>query len=662
MFTSPLDFRRMVCFETCHLESSFTHCPVRSGPHRGSGSTTAYHVRFVECKTTVTAADGRTFVAIGRRDADVTIPNGNVHTTVKLQDALYTPEMRSTLISVPRLDRNGFSALFRSGECKIIAPNGQTIGRIPLSDGLYQTTRETVQSALVKAHAVTIDKAHRLLGHISHQTIRNGIRNGKISGLTITNLDNSSESFCEICAPSKPTRKPFPHEATNRAKELGGRIHADLWGPAQVVSLSGTRYTIDFTDDATRYTHIDFLKTKDEALKAYQKLNNVLETQFGARIKIFHTDRGSELNNKTTDEYLAKQGTKRELTVHHTPAQNGVAERFNQTKVEITRSLLIESGLPRFLWPEAMSHATWIKNRVPTQALNGISPFEAIHGKAPDLSMLLPFGTHTWVKDIKAGKLDRRSKHGRFVGFDLDSRGYQIYFEAERRVNVEREVLFDYDRPLVDAQIQIEVEAPMKTIEAPKAVNEQEIENAPATSRSLKTKVVPKTIDGLIEADPMKGRRMRARLVVGHFENVNEGRAAAALVSECDEELSKIEFAYLALPGDEPETIEEALTCLLLLLEHLKDSTGHVTLTCDHVTSPVVTYCHLLAPACHLLAPGTSHLLNPSSVPAIVKGIYIGFSHSRTTQILNSVMRFGFRFENTLGMTKFSVAVALVHQ
>jgi hypothetical protein len=51
---------------------------------------------------------------------------------------------------------------------------------------------------------------------------------------------------------------------------------------------------------------------------------------------------------------------------------------------------------------------------------------------------------------------------------------------------------------------------------------------------------------------------MRARPAAGHFKNVNEGQASARFASE-DEEPTQMESAYLALPGDEPATDEEAL-------------------------------------------------------------------------------------------------------
>ena len=57
--------------------------------------------------------------------------------------------------------------------------------------------------------------------------------------------------------------------------------------------------------------------------------------------------------------------------------QVGVIERWNRTKAELARAMLIDSKLPKFLWGEAMSHAAWIKNRSPTCGLDGETPFHA---------------------------------------------------------------------------------------------------------------------------------------------------------------------------------------------------------------------------------------------------------------------------------------------
>jgi Integrase core domain len=122
---------------------------------------------------------------------------------------------------------------------------------------------------------------------------------------------------------------------------------------------------VDFHDDATRYTHIEFLKTKDQAFDAYKTLNKALKTQFGMRIKILRTDRGGEFLRGKFDEYLKSRGTRWELIVHDTHEQVRVAERYNRYKLELTRSLQIDAGLPEFLWAKAIRHATWIKNCLP---------------------------------------------------------------------------------------------------------------------------------------------------------------------------------------------------------------------------------------------------------------------------------------------------------
>jgi hypothetical protein len=114
--------------------------------------------------------------------------------------------------------------------------------------------------------------------------------------------------------------------------------------------------------------------------------------------------------------------------VHDTHKQVGVVERFNRTKLEMTRAMLFDSSLPKFLWAEAMNHMCWLSNRMPTRALNGKTPFEARFKQKPDLCNLVPFGMKAWVKLVHSGKPDPRAKFGYFVGYDTQSTGYHIYY------------------------------------------------------------------------------------------------------------------------------------------------------------------------------------------------------------------------------------------
>ena len=54
-------------------------------------------------------------------------------------------------------------------------------------------------------------------------------------------------------------------------------------------------------------------------------------------------------------EYLDSEGIILETTSTYLPSQNGVAERLNRTLIERARAMIINSGLPKFLWEEAIA-------------------------------------------------------------------------------------------------------------------------------------------------------------------------------------------------------------------------------------------------------------------------------------------------------------------
>ena len=100
------------------------------------------------------------------------------------------------------------------------------------------------------------------------------------------------------------------------------------------------------------------------------------------------------------------------------------------------RALLIDSGLPKFLWKEALKYAMWIRNRTTTHLLNGMTPYEAFYGVKPDIGDVHLWGSCVWVRDLTMGKLDPRGREGRFVGYDAESKGCRIYWLSSRSIGV----------------------------------------------------------------------------------------------------------------------------------------------------------------------------------------------------------------------------------
>ena len=114
----------------------------------------------------------------------------------------------------------------------------------------------------------------------------------------------------------------------------------------------------------------------------------MVERQFNMKLKALRSDNGGEHVSHRFTKFLKTEGVVHELTVPRNPQQNGVAEQQNRTLIEMTRTMLTESKLPKYLWAEALSTAAYLRNRSPTRAVEGMTPFEALYGQKPNVKNL----------------------------------------------------------------------------------------------------------------------------------------------------------------------------------------------------------------------------------------------------------------------------------
>ena len=334
--------------------------------------------------------------------------------------------------------------------------------------------------------AVSLMDLHCCLGHVSPAAIANLVNKKILTGVTISDRDIG---FCEVCALAKIKRHPFPKTRSHPAQNVGDVIHTDLWGPAPVTALGGGSYAITFIDEHSRFGVLGFPCTKDESFREYKGYESWLRVQFGWDIKCLQSDQGGEFTGNEFSEHLREHGTVRQLTVHDSPQSNGIAERCNGVLIEHARALLIDSGLPKFLWKEAMRFSMWIRNRTTTHHLDGRTPYEVLHGTKPEIGDIHLWGSRVWVRSLTAGKLDPRGREGRFVGYDAESKGCRVYWTDSRTIGVERDLVFE-DRPMDNELILLPEASITKnrpkvappTPEVPKVTNEPSPANAPLPS------------------------------------------------------------------------------------------------------------------------------------------------------------------------------------
>jgi hypothetical protein len=389
----------------------------------------------------IVGADKSVFYTVGTGDLRIEVPHGESSTPIILQDALHAPNIALTIVSIDRICKAGNSVTFKGDNCTIKNRNDKTIGVIPVSaNGLYKV--EHAYAATIAPERVDLPTLHRRLCHIVPDAIRTLINKGAAEGVQL--IDDRAPLLCDSCKHAKSTCKPISKERTMPlADAFGAEVHTDLWGPSPLQSLGGRKYYVAFTDDATRYTTLTVLRSKDEALDAYKAYAAWAHTQHGVRIKRLHSDRGGEYTGKEFTKFLNQQGTERRLTTHDTPQHNGVTESLNRHLVKRVRTLLHSAGLPKTLWAEALHFVVWVKNRTLTRVLGNVTPFEKLTGNKPNISGVPEWGQRVWVHTAANSKLDAHAATAHWVGYDGDStHAHRIYWAEKRKVSVERDVKF----------------------------------------------------------------------------------------------------------------------------------------------------------------------------------------------------------------------------
>ena len=76
----------------------------------------------------------------------------------------------------------------------------------------------------------------------------------------------------------------------------------------------------------------------------------------------------------------------------YTSSQNGITERKHRHVTETGLTIMFHACVQLFLWVAAFSTTVYLINRLPSQTLDGKTPYELLFGKQPNYSMLHTFG------------------------------------------------------------------------------------------------------------------------------------------------------------------------------------------------------------------------------------------------------------------------------
>jgi hypothetical protein len=145
--------------------------------------------------------------------------------TVRLDETLYVPDLRSNLLSVAKMTEHGFEVTFRRNEAIITNPDtGENVIVARRDKDMYyidELSEESRGSQISRS----LQEWHERFGHLNEKDLKNIICKQKVDGIDIK--ADEALSVCETCVKGKQTRKPFTR-SVSPSTELLELVHTDV--------------------------------------------------------------------------------------------------------------------------------------------------------------------------------------------------------------------------------------------------------------------------------------------------------------------------------------------------------------------------------------------------------------------------------------------------
>src|SRR5882762_1916499 len=295
----------------------------------------------------------------------------------------------------------------------------------------------------------TLVEWHHRLGHLNTADILRLASDPEATGIRIKGP--TKMSTCEICRKANAKRHISKTPAA-RATRPFTRIHIDLAGGGKTLgdpdnedeaplSHKGARYFLIITDDATRFRWVYFLAKKSDAIIFLERWLSFIKNLGFPTPAYMKSD--NEFISKVIQNWLTTNGIQWEPSNPHSSWQNGASERSIGVVMARTRTILIDSNLPKKFWADALDTAVHLTNNLPTSVplYNDATPggttqnpdicpsphnipISALLNVPPQLTHYARYGStvcyHLHGSQKPTDKISARGRKGHIVGYNGD--------------------------------------------------------------------------------------------------------------------------------------------------------------------------------------------------------------------------------------------------
>lgn len=361
----------------------------------------------------------------------------------ELRDVLLVPNLKRHLFSVGTISNKNYSFHVFKDKCEIRDRDGKLSSVGVRYKNLFRMcfkVKMPLECNAAQASTATLKLWHERMAHVNVRAVQQTCKEHNL-----LELDTKCDFFCEACIAGKQSRKPHATVSHPCVYGPGEKIHTDVCGPVNIESPRGTKYFLLFKDECTKFRKVYFLRHKSEVFEKFQEFEAFVLNQLNTNIKVLRSDNGKEYTSREFSNYLQRKGIVHEFSSPYIHEQNGKSEREIRTITELARSMLLAKNVDHKLWPEAISTACYVLNRIILQPSERISSYEKWFGRMPQVKHLKVFGSQAYLNmpKEKRHKFDPKSRKVIFVGYDGDSTNYRLWDNKTRKIYISSDVDFN---------------------------------------------------------------------------------------------------------------------------------------------------------------------------------------------------------------------------
>ena len=205
------------------------------------------------------------------------------------------------------------------------------------------------------------------IGHAMRRSIQKLSDKSMVTSLEIIDTGTTeANELCALCLKGKSTQSVISKKSDVDNPRRLYRLFSDVCGPFDVEGHSKCHYFVTLINGFSHYIRVKPIRTKDEIPRVLVDWIMCAKVETSKKANILRTDGGGEYMVKDFQEWLKSRGIHHELTNPEMLQENKVAERLNRMILDMIRTIMFQSELPKFLWTFVVSYTQEILNRLPS--------------------------------------------------------------------------------------------------------------------------------------------------------------------------------------------------------------------------------------------------------------------------------------------------------